>query len=174
MKKVKTERLNVKMGHSTRAAYLMHISLFEYSLKAFFTQLFTAKSKYTRTHTHKKENFQSFYRKPRNAMPPVCCWAWTQKALFTIVFFFLLLLFVVFFRQSCNCNCVKLKYAPCCVVSSFCPNDLICVWKPPPAHPEKGERSVGLSLVRPQCWERMVVFFFPPLCPASPRLKQHV
>lgn len=24
-----------------------------------------------------------------------------------------------------NCNCVK--YAPCCVVSSLCPSDLICV-----------------------------------------------
>lgn len=77
-KEVKTERLNVKMGHSTLAAYLMHISPFR---RHFFPHNCLQLKVNTR-----KSNFQSFYIKPRNAMPPVCCWAWTQKALFTIFF----------------------------------------------------------------------------------------
>ena len=165
MKKVKTERLNVKMGHSTPAAYLMHISLLSTRWRHFSTQLFTAKSKYTQ----KKRNFQSFYIKPRNAMPPVCCWAWTQKALFTIFF--------CLFPTVLYCNCVKLKYAPCCVVSSLCPNDLICekthrAWR-------KVEKVSGFvprqvskwSLY--QCWEWIFSHHLP-APPPAPCLVQHM
>lgn len=58
MTKSKNRKTDVKMGHSTHAAYLMHISL-EYSLKAFVTQLFTAKRKYTQ-----KENSKAFIENP--------------------------------------------------------------------------------------------------------------
>lgn len=79
-KKVKTERLNVKMGHSALAAYLMHISPLSTCWRHFSHNCLQLKV------NTQKRNFQSFYIKPRNAMPPVCCWAWTQKALFTICF----------------------------------------------------------------------------------------
>lgn len=129
---------------------------FEYSLKAIFTQLFTAKSKYTQ-----KKFFFSYiciYIKPRNAMPPV--WAWTQKALFTCFCLFPTVLY---------CNCVKLKYAPCCV-SSSCPSDLISegnhqAWWQTGQQQQKAQwicppSGVWVKFVYP-CWE-CKVFVLPP------------
>lgn len=155
------------MGHSTPAAYLMHISLLSTRWRHFSTQLFTAKSKYTQ----KKRNFQSFYIKPRNAMPPVCCWAWTQKALFTIFF--------CLFPTVLYCNCVKLKYAPCCVVSSLCPNDLICekthrAWR----QVEKVSGFVPRQVSKwslSQCWEWIFSHNLPSLSlPSPPCLVEHM
>lgn len=54
--------------------------------------------------------------------------------------------FLSLFLTVLYCNCVKLKYAPCCVVSSLCPNDSICVKTTGPD--AKSKRSVDLSLVR--------------------------
>lgn len=49
MKKVKTERLNVKMGHSTLAAYLMHVSLLSTRWRHFWHNCLQLK-----VNTHKK------------------------------------------------------------------------------------------------------------------------
>lgn len=137
--KVKTERPNVKMGHSTLAAYLMHISLLSTCWRQFShncLQLKVNTQKQSSTALYIYIYIRIYIYKPRNAMPPV--WAWTQKALFTCFF--------CLFSTVLYCNCVKLKYAPCCVISSLCPNDLICEKTTGPG--VKSKRSVDLSLVR--------------------------
>lgn len=166
MKKSKNRETECKNGSQHSCCIPNAHLTFEYSLKALFTQLFTAKSKYT-----KKRNFQSFYIKPRNAMPPVCCWAWTQKALFTI--FFCLFLTVLY------CNCVKLKYAPCCVVSSLCPKRFD-LWENHRAwrQIEKVSGFVPRQVFEwslYQCWEWIVSRLLPPSpSPPTPRLVQHM
>lgn len=156
MKKVKTERLNVKMGHSSRCIPNAHLT-FEYSLKAFFTQLFTAKSKYT-----KKETSKAFIENP--GMQCLRCVVEREHRKPFLQFFFCL------FPTVLYCNCVKLKYAPCCVVSSLCPNDLICEKTTGPD--AKSERSVDLSLVRFFRVKSVSVLgvdrFPPPALPGSP------
>lgn len=123
MKKVKTETECKNGSQHSRCIPNAHLT-FEYS-KAFLTQLFTAKSKYT----HKKRNFQSFYIKPRNAMPPVCCWAWTQKALFTIFF--------CLFPTVLYCNCVLSSNMHLVVLSHRCVQTIWSVRKPPGLTPNR-------------------------------------
>lgn len=87
MEKVK-QRLNVKMGHSTRCIPNAHLT-FEYS-KAFLTQLFTAKSKYTQ----KKETSKAFIENP--GMQCLRCLVEREHRKPFLQFFF------VFCRQSCT------------------------------------------------------------------------
>lgn len=75
-----------------------------------------------------KSNFQSFYIKPRNAMPPVCCWAWTQKALFTF--------FIVFFWQSCTVTALS-SNMHLVVLSHRCVQTIWSVRKPPGPTPNR-------------------------------------
>lgn len=131
MKKVKTETECKNGSQHSRCIPNAHLT-FEYSLKAFFTQLLQLK---VNTHT-KKRNFQSFYIKP--GMQCLRCVEREHRKPF--------LHFFLSFPTVLYCNCVKLKYAPCCVVSSLCPNDLICEKTTVPD--AKSKRSVDLSLVR--------------------------
>lgn len=84
---------------------------------------------------------------------------------FFFVFFFVFCLFLTVLY----CNCVKLKYAPCCVVSSLCPNDLICEKT---TRPDAKSQKVSGFVLRQVfqwslCWEWIVG---PSLLPSPPPL----
>lgn len=152
----KTERLNVKMGHSTLAAYLMHISLLSTRWRHFSHNCLQLK-----VNTQKKKLPKLLYKTQECNASGVLLSVNTESPF--LHFFFCLFLTVLY------CNCVKLKYAPCCVVSSLCPNDLICEKTTGPD--TKSKRSVDLSLVRfssEVCISVGVDRFPPPALPATP------
>lgn len=89
-------------------------------------------------------------------MPPVCCWAWTQKALFTIFF--------VFFRQSCTVTALSSNMH--LVLSHRCVQTIWSVWKPPGLMlNRKGQWICPLSGFRVKSLSFLGVDRFPFSCP---------
>lgn len=89
-------------------------------------------------------------------MPPVCCWAWTQKALFTIFF--------VFFRQSCTVTALSSNMH--LVLSHRCVRTIWSVWKPPGLMlNRKGQWICPLSGFRVKSLSFLGVDRFPFSCP---------
>lgn len=104
MKKVRTERLNVKMGHSTHAAYLMHISLLS------TRRHFSHNCLQLKVNTQKKKLPKLLYKTQECNASGVLLSVNTESPFYN---------FFCLFPTVLYCNCVKLKYAPCCVVSSL-------------------------------------------------------
>lgn len=91
-------------------------------------------------------------------MPPVCCWAWTQKALFTIFF--------VFFQQSCTVTALSSNMH--LVLSHRCVRTIWSVWKPPGLMlNRKGQWICPLSGFRVKSLSFLGVDRFPFSCPTQ-------
>lgn len=125
---------------------------FEYSLKAIFTQLFTAKSKYT-----KKETSKAFFFIYKTQECNASGVSVNTESPFYIFF--------VCFRQSCTVTALSSNMH--LVVSSLCPNDLICEENHPGLVSNRNKVSgfvphqVSEWSLYP-CWECIVSRHLPP------------
>lgn len=110
------QRLNVKTGHSTHAAYLMHISLLSTRWRHLSHNCLQLK-----VNTHKKRNFQSFLYKTQECNASGVLLSVNTESPFYNCF--------VFFRQSCTITALSSNMH--LVLSHRCVRTIWFVWKPP-------------------------------------------
>lgn len=163
MKKVKTETECKNGSQHSRCIPNARLT-FEYSLKAFLTQLFTAKSKYTK----KKKTSKAFIENP--GMQCLRCVVEREHRKPFLQFFF------VFFRQSCTVTALS-SNMHLVVLSHRCVQTIWSVRKPPGLTPNrKGQWICPSSGFRVKSVSVLGVDRFSRLLPspAPPCLVQHM